>query len=197
MIHSIIPVIDYRKIADAKDYYEQFGFGEISVPWIVGHQAYLSTRPPLAFNRREFYTLDGYLNASGEQGFIELMLNGYVLNKHCCVTACYRDEVPDELHHSYFVKLELIDTEATEVNMFRMIGLAEHFFNRYFSSHPVRIIETQDSEVSYDIVDGIDGIELGSYGIRHYKDLRWIYGTGLALPRLDTILAMRGLLSSS
>jgi hypothetical protein len=37
---------------------------------------------------------------------------------------------------------------------------------------------------TYDIE--INGIEVGSYGIRSVDDVQYIYGTGLALPRYST-----------
>jgi hypothetical protein len=40
--------------------------------------------------------------------------------------------------------------------------------------------------------EGIDlylnGIEVGSYGIRKHNSYQWVYGTGLALPRFDKAL---------
>ena len=182
-----IPLIDYRKIADAKDFYEARGYQEIPVPWIVAHDAYKATCPP---DCRQFFTIDGYLNASGEQSFIELMLRGRKLGKHLCVTPCFRDEpVLDEMHHRYFFKLELIDTDATMKKLAVMIRDAQDYFDRYFpASLPTRTVQTDQEGRCFDIVDGTHGIELGSYGIRDFAGLRWIYGTGVALPRLDTVL---------
>ena len=42
---------------------------------------------------------------------------------------------------------------------------------------------------TYDIVDLKNGIELGSYGIRQFKDYKWIFATGLAEPRFSKILS--------
>jgi aspartyl/asparaginyl-tRNA synthetase len=182
----IIPRIDYAVAADAQKYYSNAGFVELQVPWIVGYEAYASTMPP---DRREYYTVDGYLNASGEQSFIDIMLSGVKLKKNFCITPCFRLEpLLDELHHLYFLKLELINTDVSEDNLHRMINSAGYFLNRYFpAENPVRVMPTDDKGQMYDIVDDIFGIELGSYGIRSYKDFRWIYGTGVALPRLTTV----------
>ena len=50
------------------------------------------------------------------------------------------------------------------------------------------IIKTDDSNSIYseDII--INGIEYGSYGIRQFQDMYYIYGTGIALPRASKIL---------
>jgi hypothetical protein len=32
-----------------------------------------------------------------------------------------------------------------------------------------------------------NGFELGSYGVRQYHDITWIYGTGIAEPRFSKI----------
>ena len=183
----IAPKIDYQKIADAQKYYSAAGFIELAVPWIIDYSAYSVTCPA---NRREFYALGGYMNASGEQSFIQMMLSGAKLGRNFCVTSCYRDEpVLDELHHRYFVKLELIDTDVSENNLAAMIRIAQKFFDGYLPQEfPAKVVKTNEVERSFDIVDGFSGIELGSYGIRRHKEFSWIYGTGIALPRLDTVL---------
>lgn len=176
----IIPRIDYQKIADAVTYYTLAGFTEIEVPWIIGHKAYSATRPS---DREEFYTLGGYLNASGEQSFIELIQEGVKLTKHVCVTPCFRKEpVLDEIHFLYFMKVELIDTDVSQENLQDMIVVAKQFFEKYIE---VSVIQTDLRGEAFDIVDAKHGIELGSYGIRRHEEYSWIYGTGVALPRLD------------
>ena len=57
---------------------------------------------------------------------------------------------------------------------------------QFFSLHvPVDLVKTDDerSDESYDIES--NGIELGSYGIRQHENITWVYGTGLAEPRLS------------
>ena len=176
----IIPRIDYTKIVSALEHYTRYGFTEIEAPWIISHKAYVATRPS---DREEFYTLGGYLNASGEQSFIELMQSGVKLTKHICVTPCFRKEpVLDEIHFLYFLKAELIDMDVSQENLQSMISNALSFYKQYLD---VSVIQTDTEGKAFDIVDTKHGIELGSYGIRTYENFSWIYGTGVALPRLD------------
>lgn len=177
------PRIDYAKIASAQEYYTALGYEELAVPWIISFVPYNATRPP---NRKEFYCLDGYLNASGEQSFLELMIQGRSLTKHYCITPCFRDEpIIDATHHRSFMKLELINTDVTLENLQTMIRDATRFFSRYV---PVTVIATNPEHTAFDIINNNTGIELGSYGIRSYNEHTWIYGTGVALPRLDTVI---------
>lgn len=84
------------------------------------------------------------------------------------------------------MKLELFDSTlpATEQSVMSVLEDAKSFFSRYV---PVKIV--QEGELSWDIVSLGHGIELGSYGVRRYREHRWIYGTGVAIPRSDQVLA--------
>src|SRR3989338_5076537 len=127
----VITRIDYKKIADAETYYIQAGFAPLNVPWIVSHDSYYATKPA-QIQSREFYTLDGYLNASAEQSFIELLADGATLSRNLAITPCFRDEpILDALHHAYFVKLELIDMAVAWNNLKAMIETAASFFEQY------------------------------------------------------------------
>ena len=57
-----------------------------------------------------------------------------------------------------------------------------NFFEKYLN----KIDCIQTSDLSYDLI--YDNIELGSYGIRTYKNLKWIYATGIAEPRFSNTL---------
>jgi len=60
---------------------------------------------------------------------------------------------------------------------------AKDFFERYVEAKVV-----QSDEHQWDFVDTKNEIELDSYGIRHYREFGWIYGTGVALPRLQQVI---------
>jgi seryl-tRNA synthetase len=101
------PVIDYHLLAEAIDHYSLRGYRYIETPWAVDHRYTDATKPA---GRRDFYCLDGYLVASGEQSFMSAMHSGELQpgNKYQTITPCFRDEAVDELHQTWFLKLELI-----------------------------------------------------------------------------------------
>lgn len=176
-------LLDYRYIADAQDFYLEYDFAPIAVPWVIGIDAYTSTLPP----RVEHYaTLGGFLVGSAEQSFIQLMADGEKLGRVQAASPCFRSEDHDELHSPYFFKLELFDNELsmTSKSVLSVLDIAREFFERYLETSV-----TKEGKNSWDIVSKSSGIELGSYGIRTYKDNQWIYGTGVALPRLQQVLA--------
>lgn len=171
-------MIDYTKIARAVDYYKTCGFVYIDVPWIISERTLRITKPPHA---RCFSTLFGCLVASGEQSFLEIRneLDG----KYQCVTPCFRDEKEvDDLHRNYFMKVELIETNPADIDRayWDMLVYAKGFFEHY------DFVDIVDTDEGKDIF--INGIEVGSYGIRAYKDFRWVFGTGVAEPRLSQAL---------
>lgn len=172
--------IDYAKIAQGLAFYTAKGYPYIEAPWVVSRAATNVTIPE---DREVTHTQFGDLVGSGEQSFIELMMRGANIQKACCVTPCFRDEPEyDELHHAYFLKLELIDTDATKANLHHMIQDAKEFLGQFLD---VSVIKTGES--AYDIVDTHHQLELGSYGFRQFGKKQFIYGTGIALPRLDTV----------
>lgn len=178
----MLPRIDYKKISDSIFYYESLGYSYIEVPWVASKESMEITCPK---DRLLFSTFIGNLIGSGEQSF----LNGRQYlpkGKFLCATPCFRDEpVLDQYHLNYFFKTELIITHSQSYNDFHdIIGDAFGFFEKYINhSDKLRIIETEQGK---DII--LNGIEVGSYGIRSYKGFDWVYGTGCAEPRLSQIL---------
>lgn len=174
-------MIDYQKIADAVKHYSAYGFESIEVPWFVTQESLDVTRP---LGTRLFDSFAGCLVASGEQSFIEIRNQLSPGRCYQCVTPCFRDEPAiDELHRLYFIKQELItviDKLNEEIELRQMIDVARSFFKNYGS--PV----VEKTDIGHDIT--INGIEVGSYGIRQHEDFRWVYGTGCAEPRLTQSL---------
>lgn len=176
-------LLDYRYIVEAQEFYSAHSFTPVAVPWVVGIDSYTSTLP----DRVEHYaTLGGFLVGSAEQSFIQLMANGDKLGRVQATSPCFRSEEHDELHSPYFLKLELFDNEIpmTEKSVLSVLDCAREFFERHI---PTAI--TNEGKRSWDIVAKHSGVELGSYGIRTYKENQWIYGTGVALPRLQQVMA--------
>ena len=187
--------MNYQNIAAALEYYQREGYVYVpDAPWYVGDDAYNATRPAGAteLSIRTPTEKLGNLVASGEQSFIQMMLDGQPLKRAICVTPCFRWEKKlDSLRHMDFMKAELINAQDVDKgHLVHMISEACHFFKQYLT---VRVIET--GEWSYDIVEKDTRIELGSYGIRRMfigdQELAWIYGTACAEPRLSTVTARR------
>ncbi len=175
--------LDYRIIADANDYYTASGFSETAVPWVITEEAYTATLPPEV---KRYGTLGGFLVGSAEQSFIQLLADGEKLGRVQATSPCFRDETHDEIHSPYFLKLELFDNTLpmTKASVLSIADTAADFFEKFL---PVEIV--QEGPESWDIQAAHSGLELGSYGIRRWGEHSWIYGTGVALPRLQQAVA--------
>ena len=171
-------MIDYKKIADAVDYYIGLGYKYIEVPWLVSKETIDMTKPDWC---RSFDTYLGSLVASGEQSFLEIRDKLEQNKRYVCVTPCFRDENPvDRLHQNYFMKVELIHVEPDNwESMLQMREDATRFFKRY--SYNIKYSIQVPNEMDIEI----NGIEVGSYGFREYNGFKWVYGTGCAEPRLS------------
>jgi hypothetical protein len=130
------------------------------------------------------------LVGSAEQGFIQLMLDGKIQpGSYCSAGPCFRDEpVVDELHRHCFFKLELIKIyDAKEVpqllDAWKMAYMVRdtHVDLYWLSKKSQERLRVVKTEQGYDLE--LAGIEVGSYGLRDHAGHRWLYGTGLALPR--------------
>lgn len=189
--------MNYENISKAVEYYESRGYVYIQdAPWTVSRTAYYATKPEGATDVvfRESPTKEAgrnYFVASGEQSFLQMLLDGQPLKQAICVTPCFRVEHRDDWHLPYFVKAELINGQDVDAaHLMYMIHQAAGFFEKFCS---IRIVEGPNG--SYDIVEKGSRRELGSYGIRTLtvdgKNFRWIYGTACAEPRLTTVLSRR------
>lgn len=170
--------IDYSKIAAAINFYKQKGFEYIEVPWDTPRKY-----REITFSGVDFDPIgdDRYLVGSAEQSFIYLFdQNKLKRGSYVTCTPCHRGDVVDATHQQYFLKVELFDSNDTSGRRLNhIINLADEFFSRYISTN---IIQTDN--LVYDI-ETVTGIELGSYGIRKWRDKNWIFATGLAEPRLS------------
>jgi hypothetical protein len=171
-------IINYQILADAIEFYKINGFQEIPVPWIITEESINITKP---IDKQSLPFLNKFLVGSAEQSFLEIR-NTLKPGTYQATTPCFRDEIIDELHHNYFIKTELIETNPKnpKYSLEYILSTANKFFQQYQQTH---ITKTQEG---YDI--NINNIEVGSYGIRTYKDFTWVYGTGVALPRLQQTL---------
>jgi hypothetical protein len=177
--------INYKRVGEAIEHYGKIGYEYIEAPWLVSKEAIDITRPPTV---KPFETFMGQLVASGEQSFLEMRNDLCPSRKYQCATPCFRDDKPDKFHLTYFFKVELIivlwKTDEPDKYLNMIIMDAYNFHRRYFGygTYPVVV----DTDIGKDI--NICGVEVGSYGFREHNGFRWIYGTGLAEPRLSQVL---------
>jgi len=169
--------INWQRLMSAITYYNANGYKYIDLDWTVDKTTTIITKP---LDKKDFFIYDKALVASGEQSFLQMIKdNKLPIGKYCGITPCFRDEIVDDLHSNYFMKVELIDTLEPNINgLNKMIKCAKLFFEEFIET---RTIELADE--LYDI-ESLSGIELGSYGTRTYKNIEWVFGTGLAEPRL-------------
>jgi seryl-tRNA synthetase len=179
-------MINYKLLENSIEYYSSNGFTRVETPWLVTEAVDSITRPVDAIpyivtNKNK------NLIASGEQGFLYLYLKEYLpMGKFQTTTPCFRNDSFDFTHTKYFMKNELIQTyKVNKIELEKIVSVSKKFFDDLFTDTETNVISTNDG---FDIMIG--EYELGSYGIRESKFLRWIYGTGCAEPRTSKIITL-------
>jgi hypothetical protein len=182
-------MINYGLIQNSIYFYERAGYLRVESPWTVTEAISNITKPEWAtsFTIKE---KNKVLVASGEQSFLAMYNKGFLpLGQFQTVTPCFRDDAFSLVHTKYFVKNELIKTDrTTHDDLMKVINVAWAYF-KYVAGPDVKLKELDDG--TYDLYLG--DIELGSYGIRTCPFLTWIYGTGIAEPRLTRAMEIYGL----
>lgn len=180
-------MINYNRLSKAIAFYYLKGYDIIDLPWTVSEEAISITLPKGSVATRSDA---GILVGSAEQSFLDKVLTENIRGKFQATTPCFRQEpVLDELHKSYFMKTELFYNAFQTMDeliyqLEFMIESATDFFTKFTD---VKRIDTDKN--CYDLICPITQIELGSYGIRYDKRIGfWVFGTGLAEPRLSTVL---------
>lgn len=176
--------INWQAISESILYYQDVGYQYTETPWIVPNEISQSTfEGPVAT-----ITLDnknkGDLVGSAEQGFIHLINENKITpGKYVSAGPCFRlSENIDRIHQEYFFKVELVHILNNEEPKPMLEIMTQQAINALtgLSMYPPTIIET---DIGLDIE--INGIEVGSYGIRTFKNFSWVYGTGIAEPRFS------------
>jgi hypothetical protein len=178
-----VNILAWTRIAAALEWYRNLGYQYAEVPWICQRESVEATIPERELmlwvsqgDRRV-----GALIGSGEQGFIELLLqNKLPSDKLMTVTPCFRVEpnADGKLLLPWFMKLELF---SLTLEPRAMAEDAMRFMRRWH--HGVYLQPTQEG---IDLVS--EGVELGSYGFRVIQGQTITYGTGLAEPRFTNAL---------
>lgn len=174
---------DIRILSKAIDFYLNLGVTYIELPWLVPQKYSLVTKPP---HKKDFFINGKVLVASGEQSFIEKMCKNELKKDvvYMGITPCFRDEHVDNLHKTYFSKLELFCVSDDEERYKLLLSYASMFFNQVMG---VQFDIKDMGNSSKDITSKLN-IELGSY--LHHKEIidgieyKWSCGTGVALPRI-------------
>jgi hypothetical protein len=175
-------MIRWDIISEAIQFYQRLDFQYIEVPWTAGPEAMAITSPPGA---AEYWLEPGQLLvASAEQSLLQMAREGKLKpeGRYIACTPCFRGDKIDEIHHRYFMKVELMVYQPTlpDLSALAMLGAALNFFKGYITCHPLKL---PDGSVD---IQTTSGIELGSYGIRHHDSVgTWVFGTGVAEPRLS------------
>lgn len=175
-------MINYEIINNSINYYERKGFYRIESPWTVSEYVDNLTKPKEATSYQLKHN-NKCLVASGEQSFLYLYLKDFLpKGQFQTVTPCFRDDSFDFTRSKYFIKNELIKTDAVnQEELEKIVSMCEGFFKMYLLD-----VYVEPTKEGYDIMYG--GYELGSYGIRENEFLTWIYATGCAEPRLSKII---------
>lgn len=170
--------IDWDRLARALRYYQGCAYEYVETPWVVPGNISTITFPAEPFPERLHV-------GSAEQGFLDLMFKGKLRPEQPYVSAgpCFRpsDEgKPD--HEPWFFKVELF-VIGGPTWMPELIGDAWDYFTLEAGTPP-RIVDTEEGK---DLC--LNGLEIGSYGVRTHQGYSWVYGTGIAEPRFSLALS--------
>jgi hypothetical protein len=179
----------------ALQWWQTYGFAYTDLPWMVPKQYTDAFRPSYC---RDVPTLHGYFVGSGEQSFLMLRdenrlpgpAPGYI-----GWTPCLRDERLDHTHQHGFMKAEwyvpLGEVAGWQVKLSGLLSHQSRLFyelaTQVHGAPHVAVVHEQVNPEQVDLV--INGLEVGSYGLRVFHDKPYLFGTGLALPRFHKALA--------
>lgn len=177
--------IDIELIYQAITFFKRLGYRSLSAPMLVDGAALYATMPK---NRKAKPHLNLFYVGSAEQSFLYLLDQGNTYSgKYMMITPCQRDEdVQDERHLEIFLKIELVAIDDT-ISHQDILNDAKGFFESIYKGQ-IDIVPIAEEQSDLEI----NGVEVGSYGIRNYNNNRVVYGTGLALPRFTQAISRQG-----
>lgn len=183
---DIVSDINWSFLTRSLDHFRYNGFAPLEVPWLVSEKACRMTCP--SFVRLQESQPGLFLVGSAEQSFLELELQSKLpKGRYVALSPCFRDEpVLDLLHQRHFMKVELYISKGINDNTVdNLVEECMRNFSMLIRGHDadLQVVRTQDG---YDIE--LNGIEVGSYGLRSVDSLVWVYGTAMAEPRFSIAL---------
>ena len=181
--------ISYQRLASAITYYTGIGYEYIEVPWAVPRSAIevTCTNPDLMLKA---YPLPTILVGSAEQSFIALDAVGELdRGRYIGCSPCFRPGDEDGLfRQNMFMKVELYRTDHVDHHAINeMVMEAMEFFSQQLASTEYALYRAQEQRDCCDIE--LNGVEIGSYGIRQHDKRNWVYGTAIAEPRFSMAAA--------
>ena len=193
--------IDWSLLARAVVFYQEQGFKYVELPWAVSRESVAITCPRPEFTAE----VDGLgsLVGSAEQAFLHMDLAGKLgKGRFCALTPCFRlGDYEDDLHHPYFMKVELYANNAEGISimmgedevappearammsLLHMMSIVGQFNKAELGPEEIENVHGVQTSEGYDIE--LNGIEIGSYGVREHNGHTWVYGTGVAEPRFS------------
>ena len=180
------PRLSWFTLVDALVRYEGIGYQSIEVPWAIPPNVVQMTAPEDAGIL--FAAHDLALVGSAEQSFLYLAREGIIRRgRYVAISPCFRLDHADHQHQNQFMKVELFATVGVDTDgVDQMITDARQVFTLLGArGHRMEVVRTEEGIDSRDIL--INGIEVGSYGIRKINGIEWVYGTGLAEPRFSQV----------
>lgn len=180
--------VDWGRLGRAMAFYAARGYVAVDVPWWVPEDVTATT----CTDRGRVMSVPGSgdLVGSAEQSFLAMERQGALgRGRFVACTPCFRREpIVDRTHLLSFMKVELYRNDAaTPAALNETISDAEAFMLSELgvAGSLVRVPTPEGWDLE------IDGIEVGSYGVRTFAGCSWTFGTGLAEPRFSTALAAR------
>ncbi len=162
-------------------YYKERGYIEADFPYYANIDAINITMP--VGNIALSHLGDTAYVGSAEQSFIDCILNGEPYEgSFMAFSPCHRDEKHlSSKTNLIFSKLELYSTSKSYMNILQDV---KQFIVREYGilRENIEIIQTENG---HDLE--LNGVELGSYGMRTVNGFTYAYGTGITFPRWNIL----------
>ena len=198
-------MINYSFISKTEEFLSKEGLIKVDLPWVASEEAIAASMPdfvkPVYLSGYVISKNNGILIGSAEQSFIQKALEGKLINKsfYYATTPCLRNEIEEDHHHKpYFLKTEMFvasekQFEATFYSRV-LIDIAQRNFAQFVDLEKISVVVIPEEEYGTNVLFQedifINGVEVGSYGVRKLSDNLFVtFGTGIAEPRFSTVIS--------